>query len=354
VDGATRPRRQRRGGPAAYTSHPSVDYAQEDFRVHITGPVIPNDPQFSSLWGLHNAGQTGGTPDADIDAPEAWGITTGSSNTVVAVIDTGVDYTHPDLAANIWVNADDPSTPQMEGEIPGNNIDDDNNGFIDDVHGYDFVNNDGDPMDDLFHGTHVAGTIGALGNNGIGVTGVNWNVRIMALKFLDASGYGYTSGAIAALNYAVANGATISNTSWGGGPFDQGLYDAIQAAGNAGHIFVAAAGNESSNNDSFPAYPASYDLPNIISVAPPTTTTPSPGFQLRRTTVDRVPRDGILSTTPGTVTPPTAAPRWPLPRHGRRALVRGLHRRGTRKSSTRCCRPSIRARWPATRSPEDG
>src|SRR5262249_48878129 len=149
---------------------------------------------FSSLWGLHNTGQTGGTPDADIDAPEAWDVTTGSSSVVVAVIDTGVDYTHPDLAANIWTNA---------GEVPGNGVDDDHNGYVDDVHGYDFVNNDGDPMDDHFHGTHVAGTIGAVGNNGTGVAGINWNVKIMALKFLDGNGGGYASDAIRAVNYAV-------------------------------------------------------------------------------------------------------------------------------------------------------
>src|SRR5262249_17056604 len=150
---------------------------------------------------------TGGTPDADIDAPEAWDVTTGSSRVVVAVLDTGVDYTHPDLAANIWTNP---------GEIPGNGIDDDHNGYVDDVPGYDFANNDPDPMDDQGHGTHVAGTIGAVGNNGVGVVGVAWNVRIMALKFLDSAGNGTVANAIRALNYAVANGATISNNSYGG------------------------------------------------------------------------------------------------------------------------------------------
>jgi VCBS repeat-containing protein len=277
---------------AAYKSHPSVEYAQEDFRVHLAGPVIPNDPQFPSLWGMNNTGQTGGTPDADIDAPEAWAVTTGSSNTVIAVIDTGVDYNHADLRANMWVNP---------GEIPGNGIDDDGNGFRDDIYGADFVNNDGDPMDDHFHGTHVAGTLGAVGNNGIGVAGVNWTGRIMALKFLDAFGYGYTSGAIAALNYAVANGATISNNSWGGGPFDQGLYDAINAAGNAGHIFVAAAGNDGSNNDTFPFYPAGFNLPNIISVAATDHNDALASFSnYGSTSVDlAAPGVNVLSTTPG-------------------------------------------------------
>lgn len=234
----------------------NVLYAQPNYRVHIA--LTPNDPLYPQQFALNNTGQTGGTPDADIDAPEAWDIFTGSASTIVAVIDTGVDYTHPDLAANIWVNSN---------EVAGNGVDDDNNGFIDDIHGYDFVNNDGDPLDDHGHGTHVAGTIGAVTNNGIGVAGIAWNVKIMAVKFLDANGGGSLTGAIDALNYAVANGATISNNSWGGGGFYQPLRDAIASAAQQDHIFVAAAGNDSNNNDLSPAYPASYDLDNIISVA---------------------------------------------------------------------------------------
>lgn len=237
-------------------AHPDVLYAEPDFRVQLQ--AVPNDPSFNRLWGMNNLGQTGGVNDSDIDAVEAWDVTTGGGSMIVAIVDTGVDYTHPDLAANIWTNDD---------EVPGNGRDDDNNGYVDDIHGYDFVNGDGDPRDDHFHGTHVAGTIGAVGNNGIGVAGVNWNVRIMALKFLDSYGGGYISDAISALNYAVANGAKVSNHSWGGGGYSQAMFDAIQAASTANHIFVAAAGNESSDNDQFPAYPASYELPNIISVA---------------------------------------------------------------------------------------
>jgi len=235
---------------------PWVEYAEVDYTVHAD--VIPNDAQFGQLWGLHNTGQSGGVVDADIDAPEAWDMATGSSSTRVAVIDTGVQYDHPDLAANIWTNP---------GETAGNGVDDDNNGYVDDVHGYDFANNDGDPRDDNNHGTHCSGTIGGVGNNGIGVAGVNWNVKIVALKFLGASGSGSTTGAIGAINYCIANNILVSSNSWGGGGFSQALFDAITAAGNIGHIFVAAAGNNNSNNDAVPFYPASYTNDNLISVA---------------------------------------------------------------------------------------
>jgi subtilisin family serine protease len=247
----------------AYRSDPNVLFAEPDYRISLA--LTPDDPNFNALWGLDNIGQGGGTEDADIDAPEAWDKTTGSAETIVAVIDTGVDYTHPDLAANMWVN---------DGEVPGNGADDDRNGYIDDVHGYDFANNDGNPLDDHFHGTHVAGTIGAVGNNGIGITGVAWNVKIMALKFLDAGGGGFTSDAIASLDYAVKEGATVSNASWGGGGFSEGLFRALQRASAAGHIFVAAAGNDGWNNDIDPFYPASYgddrkqnNVDNVIAVA---------------------------------------------------------------------------------------
>lgn len=171
---------------------PGFRYLEPDFLVQ-TDATQPDDSSFPALWDLNNTGQSGGTPDADIDAPEAWDLSTGSTAIVAGVIDSGVDYTHPDLAANIWTNP---------AETPGDHIDNDNNGFVDDVHGYDFVNNDGDPLDDNQHGTHVAGTIGGVGNNGQGITGVNWNVRIMALKFVGANGSGSISNAIAAINYA--------------------------------------------------------------------------------------------------------------------------------------------------------
>lgn len=241
---------------AAYRRDPNVEFAEPNYIVHAAG--IPNDPSFPLLWGLHNTGQEGGTPDADIDAPEAWDLTTGSRSVVVAVIDTGVDYTHPDLAGNLWHN------PR---EIPNNGLDDDGNGFVDDGRGWDFFNEENDPLDDHGHGTHVAGTIGALGNNGLGVAGVNWQVQIMPLKFLGAEGFGFTDGAIGAILYAAMNGAHILNNSWGGGGFSAALQLAIQFADSRGALFVVAAGNASNDNSQIPEYPASYDLPNVLSVA---------------------------------------------------------------------------------------
>lgn len=242
---------------------PGFDSLEPNLVVRAHG-TFPTDPKFTDLWGLHNTGQLGGTVDADIDAPEAWSIATGDVSTVVAVIDTGIDYTHPDLAANIWRNP---------GEIPNNGLDDDGNGYIDDYYGYDFVGaNDSDPFDDEGHGTHVAGTIGAVSNNQLGVVGVNWNVQLMALKFLDSSGSGSLADAIEAINYATMMrqrgiNICVTNNSWGGGGFSQELYNAIQASAAANILFVAAAGNESRNNDIYESYPASYNLPNIVSVA---------------------------------------------------------------------------------------
>ena len=242
-----------------------VLYAEPDYIVHRC--VTPNDTNFALLWGMNSTGQTvngdPGIANADINAPEAWDTTTGSSTTVIADIDTGVNYNHPDLAANSWINP---------GEIAGNGIDDDANGYIDDTRGWDFANNDNNPIDDNGHGTHTAGTFGAVGNNGVGVTGVNWQCKIMALKFLNSAGSGSTSGALGALNYAVNKGVKVSNNSWGGGGFSQAMLDAINAAAAQNHVFVAAAGNGGAdqigdNNDSIPSYPASYNAANVISVA---------------------------------------------------------------------------------------
>jgi subtilisin family serine protease len=247
-----------------FTTDQAIANLSNDSRIEYIEPnwivstnATPNDPSFDNLWGLNNTGQTGGTIDADIDAPEAWDTQTGN-NVVVGVIDTGVDYNHPDLAENIWTNP---------GEIAGDGIDNDANGYVDDIHGWDFVNNDSDPFDDNGHGTHVSGTIAATGNNSTGVTGVSWSADIMGLKFLDAYGYGSTFDAVKAVEYATQMGADLTNNSWGGGGYSEALYDAIAAAGTAGKLFVAAAGNSGLNSDIFPAYPASYDLDNIISVA---------------------------------------------------------------------------------------
>ena len=276
-------------------SAPGVHSIEPDFVIESR--AIPNDPSFGQLWGLNNTGQSGGTPDADIDAPEAWETTTGSRNVVVAVIDTGVDYTHPDLAANAWRNP---------GETAGNGIDDDANGFVDDVYGWDFVNGDSNPFDDNGHGTHVAGTIGGVGNNGRGVTGVAWEVSVMGLKFLSASGSGSTSAAIAAINYATMMrrdfgiNVVATNNSWGGGGFSTSLRNAIDAGGGAGILFVAAAGNESNDNDASPSYPASYTSTSIISVAATTRSNQLADFSnYGATSVDlAAPGQSIYSTTP--------------------------------------------------------
>lgn len=218
-------------------------------------PGVPNDLD-SRLWGLSNTGQDGGTAGVDIGALQAWKTTTGSPNgPLIAVIDTGVKFDHPDLAANIWTNP---------GEIAGDGIDNDGNGVIDDVHGFNAIDGSGNPMDDNGHGTHCAGTIAGVGNNGVGVVGVNWQAQIMPIKFLNANGGGTLADAVKAIAYANKMGARITSNSWGGGGFNQALHDAI-ASSNSLNIF--AAGNSSSNNDVRPAYPASYEIDNIVSVA---------------------------------------------------------------------------------------
>jgi subtilisin family serine protease len=248
---------------AALLKNPRIRFAEPDVTYSVD--TLPNDPSFSQLWGLNNTGQTvktsTGTADADIDAPEAWSTTTGSSSVVVAVIDSGVDWHHPDLAANVWTNPGE-SCPGCAND----GIDNDGNGYVDDVHGWDFVSNDNDPFDDNGHGTHVAGTIGASGNNGVGVAGVNWNVRIMPLKFIGANGEGTADDAVRAILYATRMGAIVSNNSWGGEDFSQALEDAIVDADTHGSLFVAAAGNSARNTDTTPDYPSGFDVPNVLTV----------------------------------------------------------------------------------------
>ena len=271
---------------AFWQSHPNVAIVTPDFE--LTTQSIPNDPSFGSLWGLSNNGSQGGLLNADINIEPAWALGTATS-IVTAVIDTGVDYTHPDLASNIWTNTD---------EVAGNGIDDDGNGFVDDVRGWDFVNNDSDPMDDNGHGTHVAGPIGAVGNNGVGVTGVAWTASIMPLKFLDQSGSGSLSDAIKAIQYARVNGAKIINASWGGGGFSSALQSAISQFITSGGLFVAAAGNETTNNYVTPSYPANYQ--GVISVGASTRTDTRASFSNYGTSVDVfAPGQSILSTLPG-------------------------------------------------------
>ena len=255
----------------------SVVYAEVNYQIKLDDPVqkavsrdlvlretsaeMPNDPMFVDQWALNNTGADGGKKRADIDALEAWTHTKGSDEVVVAVLDSGVDFTHSDLRENMWTRPDD---------VPA--YADDEIGTFNDLNGYNGTDNIRDPMDDNGHGTHCAGIIGAEGDNGIGVTGINQKVRIMPLKFLGRGGFGSTNDAIEAINYAIdrkKNGVNVRiiSASWGSTSKSKALEDTIRAAGDAGILFVAAAGNDGSNNDSRPHYPSNYDLPNVISVA---------------------------------------------------------------------------------------
>jgi hypothetical protein len=272
----------------------SVLYAEPNFVLEAF--AAPNDPSFASQWALRNTGQTGGTAGADIAAVPAWDITTGSPDVAVAVIDTGVDYNHPDLAANVWRN---------EADCNADGVDDDGDGYVDDCHGIDTVNHDSDPMDDAGHGSHVAGTIGAASNNGAGVTGVNWGVTIVPCKFLNAAGQGDTAGAIACLDYVAVlkdRGLNVvaTNNSWGGGLYSQALTDAIRAQQQRGILFVAAAGNAGADNDVVRTYPCSTDLPNVLCVAATDHNDALAGFSNRGhgTVHLGAPGVNILSTTP--------------------------------------------------------
>ncbi|MBM3833308.1 MAG: PKD domain-containing protein [Verrucomicrobia bacterium] len=242
---------------ALYQESGLVEYAEPDYLVHALN--TPNDPRYAdgTLWGLNNLGRSGGILHADISAVDAWKTQTSASNIIVAIVDTGIRYTHEDLAANMWVNP---------GEIPNNRLDDDRNGYVDDVHGINAVTNTGDPKDDGGHGTHVAGIIGAVGNNGKGVVGVAWKVQLMSCKFMDSFGMGAISDAIQCIDYARAKGAKVINSSWGSSDSSLSLRSAISRARSAGIVFVAAAGNESANDDVVSNYPSGFDLDNIVSV----------------------------------------------------------------------------------------
>jgi subtilisin family serine protease len=300
---------------AALNARPDVLFAEPNFIRRKS--AIPDDTRYNEMWNLNNTGQNvngnPGVAGVDVDAQLAWDMTTGSQSIVVGVIDEGIDINHEDLRDNVWTNT---------AEIAGNSVDDDGNGFVDDLNGWDFVHNDASvfdatgpfPTDETdSHGTHVAGTIGARGNNGRGVTGVNWQTRLMSLKFLGPNG-GSTAHFIQALNYAKAmkdlwgssggmKGANIRvlNNSFGGTGSSQAELQAISAVGASGILFVAAAGNEDQNNDRYPVYPSNYRLNNLISVAASNASDLKPGFtNFGPATVSMAaPGVGILSTTPG-------------------------------------------------------
>ena len=233
-------------------------YVEPDYQVKAN--LEPTDPAFldGTLWGLRNIGISNGVPGADINATNAWNLTTGSTNVVVAVIDTGINYNHLELAAQMWRNP---------GEIAGNGVDDDGNGYVDDVYGINAITGSGNPLDDNDHGSHCSGTIGAAANDGQPHVGVAWQVRLMGCKFLSSSGSGNTSDAIECVAYAVSKRAKILSNSWGGGGFEQALFDAIAAANAQQVLFVAAAGNDGRNTDASPNYPSGYEVDNVISVA---------------------------------------------------------------------------------------
>lgn len=252
---------------AEYSKLPEVEYAEPNYEIKLDEnegplvPVLPHDPQFEDQWALANSGQRGGKKGADISATLAWSTTTGSEDVVVAVLDTGVDYTHEDLAGNMWTRPDT-LAPYHDNEL----------GTIDDVNGFNAIDNASDPMDDNGHGTHCAGIIGAEGENDLGIAGVNWKVQIMPLKFMNAGGSGTTKDAIEAINYAIERkkagvNVRVISASWGSTQRSRPLEAAIRKAYENDILFVAAAGNASTDNDRTPHYPSSYNVPNVISVA---------------------------------------------------------------------------------------
>jgi len=270
----------------ALASSDNVEYVEANSIIRLEN--TPDDPRLGSLWGM-----------TKISAEKAWDIGTGDRSIVVGVIDTGVDYNHPDIKDNYWYNAGETGLDEDGNDKRTNGIDDDANGYVDDYRGWNFVNNNNNPMDDNDHGTHCAGTLGGVGDNGIGVVGVNWQVGIVGIKFISASGSGTTADAIAAIEYATTIGVHLTNNSWGGGGFSEPMRAAIQEASDAGIFFVAAAGNSTSNNDTRASYPSNYESPNVIAVAASDQNDRLASFSsYGRTTVDiAAPGVGIFSTT---------------------------------------------------------
>jgi subtilisin family serine protease len=237
----------------------NIEYAEKNHLYEVS--LTPDDTYFSYQWGLNNTGQTSGTSDADIDAPEAWETYTGSSDICMAIIDTGIDYSHTDLQSNIWEN------PGETGDgKETDSSDNDGNGYVDDWRGWDFVNSDNSPLDDNSHGTHVAGIAGAEGDNNTGVAGVCSNSKLMALKAFNANGNGSTAAIISAIDYAIEAGAQVINASFSSSEYSSSLYQAIEQAQEDGVLVVCAASNYGTNNNTNPYYPASYDLDNVIAV----------------------------------------------------------------------------------------
>ena len=253
---------------AQYRAVSEVEYAEANSEIKLDHEgagkhVHANDELFYQQCGLFNHGQDGGKSGADISAMQAWAVTKGSDQVVVAVLDSGVDYTHPDLAGNIWTR------PEIIKQYEDEDL---TEGAIDDLHGFNVVEDNGDPMDDNGHGTHCAGIIGAEGGNEVGIAGVNWTVKIMPLRFMDSDGAGTTKDAIEAINYVINRkragvNVRVISASWGSTIKSRAMEDVIRKAGDEGILFVAAAGNDHSDNDAKPHYPASYDLNNVISVA---------------------------------------------------------------------------------------
>lgn len=255
----------------ALANNPEIEYIEPNYIISLENQSAPKDSLYKKQWGLLNTGKNSGifskgVPGEDLNISKAWEITqgaTGNKTIKIAVIDTGVDYNHPDLKNQMDINA-----IELNGKF---GVDDDHNGYVDDVYGYDFSNKDGDPVDGNGHGTHCAGVIGAA-HNSLGVAGVMANVKIVAIKFLSDEGSGETIDAISAIDYAIKRKVQVMSNSWGGGDREQSLLDAIKAAEAAGITFVAAAGNESNNNDVKASYPANYDVSNVISVGSYTST----------------------------------------------------------------------------------